>query len=164
VAKQAPTEQDRKPKQMRRTTIAMLALGVLAVAGCGNSSTFANKPRPAVPVNITVYLNDTRVAVSPSSVGAGPVVLIVTNQASQSESLTVLPPGGSQPLADTGPISPQATAQVTVDLNPGDYTISTARNGATDAELAASGGQGLQPATLYIGPPRPSSSNELLQP
>jgi hypothetical protein len=142
----------------------MLAVGVVAIAGCGGGATFANKPRPAVPVNVSVYLNDTRVSISPSSVGAGPIVLIVTNQASRSESLTVLPPSGSQALANTGPISPQATAQVTINLDPGDYTISTGATGATEAAVAASQAQGLQPATLHIGAARPSSSNQLLQP
>jgi hypothetical protein len=144
----------------------MLALGAVALSSCGSSSTFANKPRPAIPVNVTVYLNDTRVSVSPSSVGAGPIVFIVTNQASQSESLTVASPGGpsSSPLADTGPISPQATAQVTISLSPGDYTIATARTGGTDAALAAGQNAGLEPATLHIGSPRPSSSNQLLTP
>jgi hypothetical protein len=148
---------------MRRTTIGMLMLAGVVVSSCGNSTTFANKPRPASAVNVTVYLNQTRVSISPSSIGAGPVVFIVTNQSSQSESLSVVPPGAQQPLAETGPISPQATAQVTVDMSsPGDYTIATGRVGATDAALATTAP--LQPATLHIGAPRPSSSGQLLQP
>ena len=31
----------------------------------------ANKPRPAAPVNLTVYVNDARVSISPNSVGGG---------------------------------------------------------------------------------------------
>ena len=39
-----------------------------AASSCGGGSTFANKPRPATPVNLTVYINNARVSVSPSSV------------------------------------------------------------------------------------------------
>jgi hypothetical protein len=148
---------------MRSTTIGTLA-ACAVISGCGGTATFANKPRPPSPVNVTVYVNNSRVSVSPNSVGAGPVVFIVTNQASKSESLAVQPSGnsGAQPLADTGPISPQATAQVTVDFSsPGDYTISAGR-GSTDAALATAGP--IQSATLHIGAQRPSSSGALLQP
>ena len=105
------------------------------------------------------------VSLSPSSVGAGPVVLIVTNQATTAQSLTVLPAGASaaQPIADTGPINPQATTQVTVNLNtPGAYTVATAPNGSTEAAAAVP--TGVHPALLRVGRPRPSGSNELLQP
>ena len=120
--------------------------------------------RPA-PVNVTVYINDQRVSVSPSSVGAGPVQLIVTNQATTAESLTMARAGdsSSQPLADTGPISPQGTAQVTVNLSPpGDYTVGIAPSGSTQA--AASAPTGIQPAVLHVGKARQGSSSQLLQP
>jgi hypothetical protein len=138
----------------------------VAVSGCGGSSQhFANLARPAAPVNLTVYVNDQRVSVSPSSVGAGPVVFIITNQASDAESLTVSSSGGSssQPLADTGPISPQGTAQLTVDLkSPGDYTVAIAPNSSTEA--AAATPTGIQSALVHVGNPRPGSNNELNQP
>src|SRR5436305_11502648 len=97
----------------KRIGIIILTTG--AVAGCGSSGHFANVPSPPTPINLTVYINDQRVSVSPSFVGAGPVVLIVTNQASTAQSLTVLPAGASaaQPVADTGPINPSATTQIT---------------------------------------------------
>jgi hypothetical protein len=150
---------------MRGTTVGMLVFAAATVAGCGSSTHFANQPRPPSPVNLTVYINDQRISVSPGSVGAGPVVLIVTNQASNAESLTVLPVGssGATPLADTGPISPQGTAQVTLNLNtPGDYTVATASNGSTQAAAALP--SGVHPALLHVGKPRPSASNSLLQP
>lgn len=141
----------------------MLVSAALGVAGCGGSSHYANLPRPPSPINLTVYIDDQRVSVSPASVGAGPVELIVTNQASNAESLTVLPTGAaaSQPLADTGPISPQGTAQVTVNLkSPGDYTvgISPSSDAATATRTA------IQAATLHVGRARPSAINQLLQP
>jgi hypothetical protein len=149
---------------MRITTIAILGLSAVAVAGCGSGSKFANRPRPATPVDLTVYINNNRVSVSPASVGAGPVIFIITNQASKAESLTIFPAGSSAAasLADTGPINPQATAQVTVDLDsPGDYTVTTATSSSTDAASTAAG---IEPASLHVGRARPSASNVLLQP
>jgi hypothetical protein len=145
--------------------ITLLGLTVAIVAGCGSGGGhFANLPRPASPVNVTVYINDQRVSVSPSSVGAGPVVFIVTNQASQAESMNILPAGVSagQALADTGPISPQATAQVTVDLKGGNYSVATGPTGATEA--AQNTPTGITPASLHIGKPRPSASHQLMNP
>ena len=73
--------------RMRTTTIGILGISSIALAGCGSSKTFANRPRPPVPVNLTVYINNARVSVSPHAVGAGPIVFIVTNQAARAESL-----------------------------------------------------------------------------
>jgi hypothetical protein len=148
---------------MRRTTSGMLAVCALAICGCGGGTTFANKPRPATPVNLTVYINNARVSLSPSSVGAGPVVFIVSNSASQTETLAIKSPDGAQTVANTGPINPQATAEVTVNFqNPGDYTLSTSKSGLTQAAQASP--SSIQAAKLHIGPPRASASNQLLQP
>jgi hypothetical protein len=145
---------------MRRRTIGMLALSALAVSACGSTSSGATTPRPPAPVNLTVYLDNSRVSVSPRSVGAGPVAFIITNQANQAESLAVLRAGrgAGQPLADTGPINPQATAQVTVDFtSPGTYSLSPAGgDGGSHSSIRA--------ALLHIGAPRASSDNQLLQP
>ncbi len=150
---------------MRRTTLGMmLAFAVsLTVSACGGSKHFANLPRPAAPVNLTVFINDQRVSVSPSTVGAGPVVFIITNQASNAASLVVSSSGSSSSLADTGPISPQGTAQLSVDLkSPGSYTVGIAANSSTEA--AAATPTGIQSATVHVGSPRPNSSNEVGQP
>ena len=115
-------------------------------------------------MNLTVYINDQRVSVSPTAAGAGPIVFIVTNQSSQSESLMILPAGTSagQALADTGPISPMATAEVKVDLSTGAYTVATNSSGGTEASQAVQAP--IQPALLHIGGARPSSSGDLLIP
>lgn len=143
----------------RRTTIGMLAVSALAVSACGASSQGATTPRPPAPVNLTVYIDNSRVSLSPSAVGAGPVAFIITNQASQAEALAILPKGSAagQPLANTGPINPQATAQVTVNFSsPGAYAVSTGGDGGSGATIRA--------ATLTIGKTRPNSNNQLLQP
>src|SRR5947209_1503354 len=151
---------------MRRTTLGMLALTTAAtLSACGGGTHFANQPRPPAPVNLTVYINDQKVSVSPGSVGAGPVVFVITNQASNAESVSVTSSAGSSshPVADTGPISPQATAQLSVDLkDPGDYTVGIAPNSSTEA--AAATPTGIRAALIHVGQPRPSSNNEVAQP
>jgi hypothetical protein len=150
---------------LRRRGLPMLGLAALTLAGCGGGGGhFANLPRPPSPVNVSVYINDQRVSVSPSMVGAGPVDFIVTNQASQSESMEILPAGSSaaQPVTSTGPISPQATAQIKVDLSRGSYTVGIGPQGQTEAVQATH--TGIQAAVLRIGHERPSSSNQLMSP
>jgi hypothetical protein len=149
---------------MRRTTFGVCA-AMVALAGCGSSSKFANKPRPATPVDLTVYINNSRVSVSPASVGAGEVIFIVTNQADRAVSLSIHQAGsGGSPFATTGPIQPQATAQVTVDFSnrPGTYTVASAGAGQTQAQQATA--PKIAPAALHIGKNRSNSSNTLLQP
>jgi hypothetical protein len=155
---------------MRMKTIGMLAVGALGVSACGSTTTYANKARPPDPVNLTVYISDSRISVSPTSVGAGPVVFIVTNQAAGAQSLTIRSAGsssgsgGAQALAHTGPINPQGTAEVKVDFrSAGDYTVSTSGGTATDASLAAPSSSA-HSATVHVGPPRPASNGNLLQP
>jgi hypothetical protein len=150
---------------MRSKNCAMLVIAAVAAAGCGSSTKFANEPRPAAPVNVTVFIDNQRVSISPDSVGAGPVDLIVTNQADDAESLAVLPSGTftGQALADTGPISPQATAQVTVDLNsPGNYTVGIASSDTSQASAATP--STIASALLHVGKARPSSNGTLLEP
>lgn len=150
---------------MRRiTTTGMMLVASVVVVGCGSGgSHFVNQPRPPSPINLTVYINDHRVSISPSSVGAGPVDFIVTNQASHSESMIVSSKSASpQALASTGPISPQGTFQVTVNFKPGDYTVATSSGGTTEAAAALAGG--IQPARLHVSTKRPSASGQLLNP
>lgn len=147
---------------MRRAGIAILAVVALATAGCGGGKHFADKSRPPTPVNLTVYISDARVSVSPNSIGAGPVVFIITNQATQAEAVTVRPAAGGSPLASTAPINPQATSQVTVDFRPGDYTLTSAT--ATGSDTLASSGTTVRSTSLHIGPARQNANNVLLEP
>jgi hypothetical protein len=137
----------------------MLAASALAVSACGSTSEGATTPRPPAPVNVTVYIDNARVSVSPPLVSAGPVTFIVTNQASQAESLAILPSrsAAGQALATTAPINPQATAQVTVNFSSqGSYSVSTAGD--------AGSGASIQAASLEVSGARSSSDNQLLQP
>jgi hypothetical protein len=147
---------------MSRTTFALLAVSAVALSGCGGGSHFANARRPPTPVDLTVYVNNQSVSVSPGSVGAGPVIFLVTNQATKTVSLTIAQTGSGQALATTGPINPDGTGQVQVDFTPGEYTIGPSTAGENDAQLVQ--GNKIAPATLHIGRARPSADNALLQP
>jgi hypothetical protein len=144
----------------------MLAVGAVAVgaAGCGgNTKTYANQAPPPVPINVTVYIDNARVSVSPNNVGAGPVTFLVANHSTSSESLQIQAAnsGTGQSLATTGPINPQGTASVNVNLSKqGQYTVSVSSSGGTEASNA-SPGSSIGAATLTIGPPRANSRGDL---
>ena len=143
---------------MRRTAaLAPLAVaGVLALGGCGSSSAdYKNDPRPPGPIVITGYIDDQRVSVSPRSLGAGPISLIVTNQTGTAQRVTLesadatgAGPGLKQV---TAPISPRDTATLKADVKPGRYTVHVA-------------GGAIRAARLQVGPQRASAQNDLLQP
>jgi hypothetical protein len=146
---------------MRIRTIGAVTIIAISVAACGSTGgKSAALLRPPSPINLSVYINDSRISASPTAVGAGPIMFIVTNQASHSEALAIS--DGSETLATTAPINPQGTTQVTVNTTPGHYTIQAAPHGATDAQLTQS--SPIAPATIRVGRPRPNSSNQVLQP
>lgn len=144
-----------------RNTCGVLLLGAVALGGCGGASHFADQARPAVPVNVSVYINDRRVSVSPNAVSPGPVTITILNQSSTAEPLQVAPAGGSG-VTTTGPINPQATDQVTVDLRSGQYTIGIAPDSSTEA--AAATPTGIMSGLLTVSGSRQTSNNQLLQP
>jgi hypothetical protein len=128
------------------TATATLALGLGA---CGGGTHFANRPRPAIPVDLTVYVNNSHVSISPARVGAGPVILYVTNQASGPETVAIRSQTGST-LASSGAINRGQTAQISTNLRAqGSYSIAAGK---------------ISPAHLQITKPRPNSDNALLEP
>lgn len=145
-----------------RTSIGWLTVTALAVCGCGSTTRYANKPRPATPINLTVYIGNNHVSVSPAKVGAGPVVFEVTNQSGRAASLSIAPAQGGNPLASTAPINPQGTAQVSVDLRRGDYEVTTSGGASTEAGQAQPGG--ITPGRVHVGAARPSAGGNLLSP
>jgi hypothetical protein len=144
--------------EMRRTAaLTPLAVGaVLALGSCGSSSgDYKNDPRPPGPIVITGYVDDQHVSVSPRTLGAGPISLIVTNQTSAAQRVTLesADATGSGPGLKqvTAPISPRDTATLKADVKPGRYTVHVA-------------GDAIRAARLQVGPERASAQNDLLQP
>jgi hypothetical protein len=133
----------------RRVVAPLSALAVLVFAvGCGSEDDFENEPRAAVPVDLTASVNDKKVDVSPGSVGAGLVNFTIANQASDPVRFTLVGPTDEA----TNEIPPGTVASLKVNLEEGDY------------EASAGEGSDIRPDKLAVGPERPSSQNELLQP
>jgi hypothetical protein len=128
-------------------------VGALVVAGCGGDDDFENDPRPPVPVQLSGVINESEVSVEPREIGAGPIVLIVSNQTEQAHSVTLDGPGGTE---EVGPINPLDTGRIQYNLQQGTYEIRAGSDEAVDEEI--------EPAKLTVGPPRPSSSNDVLLP
>lgn len=143
---------------MSRVRAAAIIASTVGLAGCGSTAHFADKSTPATPVNLSVYVNDRQVSVSPGSVGAGPVNFLVSNGAATTELVTIRPSGGGGSAASTGPINPGTSAQVQADLATGRYTVTTSPAGGVPGTRA------IKPATLKIGRARPSANNAVMQP
>jgi hypothetical protein len=138
-----------------RTAIGLTA-AVLAIAGCGASADYANKPRPPAPINVTAAISQGKITVSPKTFGAGPIVMIIANETDQAHRVTLETDelGASRPglKQSTGPINPQGTTTLKVDMPSGAYQVSV------------DSGRSIRSARLKVGAQRPSAQNDLLQP
>jgi hypothetical protein len=137
-----------------RTAALLAAVAVMLVgAGCGGDDDFENEPRPPVPIQLTGVITDSEVSVQPDEVGAGPIVLIVSNQTEQAHTVTLDGPSGTE---EVGPINPLDTGRIQHNLEQGAYEVRAGSDEAQEREIDA--------AKLKVGPPRPSSSNDVLLP
>jgi hypothetical protein len=126
-----------------------LAAGLLA--GCGGGKDFADKPRPAAPLYLTGVITSSGVTVSPNRVGAGPVVILVSNQTQAAHTLTL--DGANITPVQSGSVGPADTGRIQTTLQPGTYTVKAGSLQAVKREL--------QPAHLVIGKQRPDSNNQV---
>jgi hypothetical protein len=135
------------------TAGAVLFASVLA--GCGDEGgDYANKPRPATPINVTAAVSDKEISISPKKFGAGPVVIIVSNQTGAKQRVTLQTEelGGNQPglKQSTDPIAPRGTGTLKADVREGSYALSVS--------------DGPKAAMLEVGPKRKSAQDQLLEP
>jgi hypothetical protein len=148
---------------MRRLAVVALALGALLIAGCGSTTPldFKGKTRPSAPVDVSVYVNNQRVLVSPAKIGAGSALFTVANESSQDEDLCV---GPAPPLKGCVTYFPSiaagSTAQLTGDLKRGKYRleVNTIGNDHRPPHEITTSGQ------LLAGAARQDGDNALLAP
>ena len=134
-------------------TLSACAATSLGATACGGDDDFANEPRPPIPLQLTGVITDDEVTVSPNQVGAGPIILNVSNQTDQVHTVTLEGEGVEERV---GPIKPLDTAAIQKTLEPGSYEVSAGSPVATPKEI--------QPGLLTIGPERDTSSDDLLLP
>jgi len=136
-------------------TVLSAALVAVVAAGCGSDDDYRNENRPPHPINLATLISQDRVSVSPRTFGAGPVVLVITNQTGSSQQVTLETdePGLTKAglRQTTSPINPQDTANLKVTVRPGRYVVRV-------------GDDAIRPARVVVGPKRKSAQNELLQP
>ena len=94
-----------------------------------------------------------KVTISPHKVGAGPVVITVSNQSGAPRTLTL---EGNGIQESVGPIASLSTDKLQKTLKPGHYTVKAGSEAATSTTI--------KPATLVIGKERASASDKVLLP
>ena len=139
--------------RLRRWPVVALGASAVLVAGCGESQ-HRDGTRPPSPVTVSTLIDGKRVKVSPTKVGAGPVVFIVSNQSGRAQRLTFEPDdtGGGPPGRRASTAVPlDGTAQLQASPGKGSYRLSV-----RDRKVSA--------ATIAVGPKRQSAQNVLLEP
>jgi hypothetical protein len=143
----------RKTRTPRGVAVVLTAGAVaMSAAGCGEED-FENRPRPPVPVELTGVIQEDKVTVSPSRVGAGPILITISNQTEDAHTVTL---EGETIRERVGPVNPLDTATIQKTLKQGSYEVLAGSERAVAREI--------DPAELTIGKPRKSSSDELLLP
>jgi len=130
----------------RRSATALLVAAAAAVAGCG-AEDFPNEPRPASAIDLSAKIDDSKVVVDPSEVGAGLATVTISNQSDDEVALDFTGPSDRS----TNAIPAGGIASVSLMLAEGDYSIEP------DVSTIASD-------TLVVGAERASAQNDLLLP
>jgi hypothetical protein len=125
------------------------SFAAVALTACGTED-FANNPRPAAPIELSARISDQEVSVSPNSaktVGAGLATITISNQTAEPTKLLLEGPTDQS----SSEIVAQGTADMKLNLEQGDYTVSAEDSNARETNLE-------------VGPERASSQNDLLLP
>ena len=133
----------------RRALAAFAVLGaaVLPIAGCGGGD-FKNDPRPPIPLEVTVEVNDEAVQVAPSSFGAGLVNFVIANTSRRPAVFALRGPVDGR----SDPIPARGNAVFKIEMKSGTYVAAVLHR-----EL-------IKTTRLEVGPERESAQNDLLLP
>ncbi len=137
---------------MRRAALLIAGTLFLLVVGCGEED-FENEPRPPVAIELTGVIQDDKVTVSPDEVGAGPILITISNQSEDAHTVTL---EGESVKERVGPINPEDTATIQKSLKQGTYEVRAGSAVATPKEI--------DPAKLTVGRQRKDSNDRLLLP
>ena len=139
----------RAPRRARRAAFATLGgLAALPLAACGGEEDYKNDPRAAASIQVAARVDAREIVVSPNRFGAGLVNFTVLNSSDSPITFTL---SGPKEVA-TDEIPPGAPGDLKAELPEGSY------------EASAGEGSSAQPETVQVGPERPSSKDELLEP
>lgn len=140
-------------RRRRGLTPAALCVASIAIAGCGEESSYKNEPRPPKTIVIAAAILPDKVSISPTKFGAGPISLTIANQTNASQRIEIVQVVNGQPQVNerTGPINPRDTATLKAEVEEGEYEIRVE-------------GEGVAGARISVGAERESAQNELLQP
>ena len=139
-------------KSGRTRSVSILLAGSVVIAGCGGTH-FKDKPRPPVPVQLTGVVTDRGVQISPRRVGAGPVILIISNQTQDAHTITL---EGNGRTDTVGPVNPLGTGKLQATLTRGNYTVKAGSRKATSQQIPS--------GTVTVTRERQTSSGDLLLP
>ena len=129
-----------------------LAIATAIVAGCGDED-FKNEARAPIREALTGVIQDDKVTVSPSKIGAGPVEITISNQTKADHTVTL---EGESIVERQGPVAPGDTLTIQKTLTKGSYEVKAGSEKAVPREI--------RPAVLKIGKERKNSNNDLLLP
>ena len=134
--------------------VAAIALA-FAAASCGGGEQRVSQLRPPAPITLTAAVHKRSIEVSPSAVGAGQIVLIVSNQSGRPQKVTMETDelGGSRSgrRSSSPTIPASATGRLTIDARRGVYRVHV-------------GDDSVRAARVVVGPARKSAQDDLLQP
>jgi hypothetical protein len=129
-----------------------LAIAAAVVAGCGGED-FKNEARAPIREALTGVIQNDKVTVSPSRLGAGPVEITISNQTDADHTVTL---EGESIVERQGPVQPGATVTIQKTLSKGSYQVKAGSEKAVPKEI--------RPAVLTIGKERKNSNNDVLLP
>ena len=129
-----------------------LAIAAAIAAGCGDED-FKNEARAPIREALTGVIQNDKVTVSPSKLGAGPVEITISNQTKADHTVTL---EGESIVERQGPVAPGDTLTIQKTLTQGSYEVKAGSEKAVPREI--------RPAVLKIGKERKNSNNDLLLP